>query len=70
MVTKKTLEELGCANVCDYCDKLLEWMLGGMDIRRNIKKLSPEQRVDALLYLNGSQAEEHIVLFKMIKNGN
>lgn len=67
MITQKTIKAYGCSDFEGFVDKMTEWLIEGEDVGRLISKLSPRQKADALVYLSGSHAEEHIVLSKMIR---
>ena len=67
MITQKTIKAYDCNTFEGFIDKMVLWLLEGEDVGRLISKLSPRQKADALVYLSGSHAEEHIVLSKMIR---
>lgn len=67
MITQKTIKAYHCDTFEDFIFKMCEWLIEGEDVGRLISKLSPRQKADALVYLSGSHAEEHIVLSKMIR---
>ena len=68
MITPKTLKAYGLDTIEDFVDMLIGMVIEGKDINRQVSKMSPQQKLDAMYYLGGSEAEECIVLKNIIRN--
>ena len=67
MITNRTLEAYGLSSLEEYIDVLIGMVVEGKDIDKQLRKLSPKQRLDAMYYLGSSEAEEHLVIKNKIK---